>query len=331
MQLLGLDIGYSNLKLSYGQIGDTVTRVSLPAGAGPRGTRSVSLTGPQAEAVEVQVNGESWEACIPQAEVRSQGRELADDYANSPQYTALLHAALRIQGEPVVDHVVTGLPVNLWKDKTQRQRLATRLLGSHDVAPGKTVTIKNAEIIPQPLGSYFAALAEFSELGDALTNTTTLVLDPGFFSFDYALIDRGNLELSACGSNTFAVSSLLEVMQAEIQRAGGGIVHISDLEELMRSGADSLYLGLKKTSMLPFRDAAIEAIAGKAVKDVRNKLRSIDRSVGAIILTGGGASLWKSVVAEAFPGAEVLALSDSVNANSFGFLKYGESYEADAA
>ncbi len=330
MNSLGLDIGYSNLKAAYVS-GGSGESLCLPAGAGPVEARSVSLAGPQAEAVEVLVGGVKYAAGVPQAEFHGISRQLSDDYSSTNHYRALFHAALKLQGAAHVDHLVTGLPVGQWKSQKERTKLIELMKGTHKIAEGLEVEVKSVEVIPQPLGSFFAAVEEFPELQEALMQSTTLVLDPGFYSFDYALIDRGKIVGDGCGNNCHAVSSYLEHVQGQLQNDGGGLVHLSDLEQQVREGNAAVYFGLKKVTLDPYFAKARQAIAGQAVKDAKNQLRTLGRSVNAVILTGGGAADWKDEVGDAFPNAEIILPKNPVTANARGFLAYGATYEQNAA
>jgi len=87
MYILGLDIGYSNLKLAHGTAGTAPRTAVLPAGAGPRDRFNVRLNIPcmdsiadtGSDGVPVQINGEEWIAGVHSGRFEHWGRPLHKD------------------------------------------------------------------------------------------------------------------------------------------------------------------------------------------------------------------------------------------------------------
>jgi plasmid segregation protein ParM len=330
MRILGLDIGYSNLKLAYGSPEGMPKQSALPAGAGLASTRSMSMNGPQGTSVDVTVNGDTYSVGVPQSEFPSAPRQLSDDYSRTAAYKALFYGALALQEEVTIDHLVTGLPVNIFRNKDERDKLISLMKGEHKIRDGKSVNVKSVDVIAQPIGSYFSAIEELASRRDGseqgLINSSALVIDIGFYSFDYALIDRGQLISNGCGNNCHAMSSLLEETQKLLSNDGGGVVHISNLEQQVRENQDTVYFGLKPVSLSGYKKEAGKKVASLAVKELKNKLRNAERSVNLIILTGGGASEWKPLIEAEFNSAEVFVPANPVTANAVGFFAYGRGY-----
>ena len=107
MQLVGLDIGYSNLKLAWGQRGEVPRLRVLPAMAAPRAqvAEALGIAGPDspsgtgsvagsdaAQGIEVTLDGESWIAGVRPTRVCGWQRALHADYPASQSYQALLLA-----------------------------------------------------------------------------------------------------------------------------------------------------------------------------------------------------------------------------------------------
>lgn len=119
MFAIGLDIGYSNLKLAFGKVSDNglakpaVTRV-LPTGAGRLSDLPLRMgkADGDTDALVVNVNGEKWAAGVDQARLETSVRELHADYPASDAYRALFHAALLMGEHDSVDQLITGLPVS---------------------------------------------------------------------------------------------------------------------------------------------------------------------------------------------------------------------------
>lgn len=196
MQVVGLDIGYSNLKIADGRSG-TVPRLRvLPAIAAPQRHVAVQLdgaTGAGPAGVAVLVNGEPWIAGVRPTRVSGWQRALHADYAASSSYQALLLAALSQLGTPRIDRLVTGLPVAQAVDPRRRDALRQQLLGCHDTARG-VVEVADVRVIAQPIGSFIDVLMQGADdVVDLISDGTVLVIDVGFFSVDWSVLVNGDL------------------------------------------------------------------------------------------------------------------------------------------
>ena len=118
MNILGIDIGYSNLKLAYGEKGATPKTLLRPAGAAPADRFSSRFDGKaQDDFLHVQVNGEPFIAGVAPDRAEMWSRSLHADYPSSASYQALFHAGLLLSEVDHVDMLVETL-------ETLRRRLA---------------------------------------------------------------------------------------------------------------------------------------------------------------------------------------------------------------
>lgn len=62
--VLGLDIGYSNLKMAMGYKGEEARTVVMPVGAGPLELMPQQLTGGAGTCIQVVIDGEKWVAGV---------------------------------------------------------------------------------------------------------------------------------------------------------------------------------------------------------------------------------------------------------------------------
>ncbi|EPN8849941.1 hypothetical protein ACT4GF_004719 [Salmonella enterica subsp. enterica serovar Derby] len=62
--VLGLDIGYSNLKMAMGHKGGEARTVIMPVGAGPLELMPQQLTGGAGTSIQVVIDGEKWVAGV---------------------------------------------------------------------------------------------------------------------------------------------------------------------------------------------------------------------------------------------------------------------------
>lgn len=110
MFCLGLDIGYSNMKLALGDLGGSQPHLLLhPAGAAPV-DRLPERIGGGADAMQVLVEGKPYAAGVSPDRLQDWNRVLHADYPATTSYRALFHAALLLTERDTVEQVVTGLP-----------------------------------------------------------------------------------------------------------------------------------------------------------------------------------------------------------------------------
>ena len=155
MYVLGMDIGYSNLKIVAGSVDLAPLIVDImPVGAEPVDEASKNIWGKN-NGIEVMVDGRGYIAGIEPDQLASGSRILHEDYSASAEYRALFYAALKKTGRDQIDCLVTGLPVSHFKNEEMRTVLEKRLCGTHEISPGQNVCVKEVKVLPQPAGSYF--------------------------------------------------------------------------------------------------------------------------------------------------------------------------------
>ncbi len=180
-------------------------------------------------------------------------------------------------------------------------------------------------IVPQPVGAFVDLL--WTELGaDTLAcieEGTVLVLDAGFYSFDWAVIVAGELRRGASGTSLEAMSVLLERSAGRIAEQHGGRAQPLALEAALRQGREHLLVLGTRVALPPVVERAAQEIAGVALEALRQALRREATNVDLVVMAGGGGALYGPTVAALFPGAEVRLARDPVGANARGFFHYG--------
>jgi plasmid segregation protein ParM len=179
--------------------------------------------------------------------------------------------------------------------------------------------------VPQPVGAFVDLL--WADLGaDTLARIeegTVLVLDAGFYSFDWAVIVAGELRRGASGTSLEAMSVLLERAAGHIVEQHGGRAQPLALEAALRQGREHLLVLGKRVPLPPVLERAAQEIAGVALEALRQALRREATNVDLVVMAGGGGSLYGPSVAALFPAAEVRLAGDPVGANARGFFRYG--------
>ncbi len=194
-----IDVGYFNVKHTHGRTGgaDGMLQVASFPSVAPVLKSGVARQADgehQPEGCVVPVNGVSY-FVGPGAAQRGNGQEsriVADDYAASDKYLALLRGALwRIADgasagtELVVRRLALGLPLTTYFEASEL--LAKRAAGEHLIGPvgnQRRVVVEKVRVIVQPQG----AIINFGYLnGGKPLQGLTMVIDPGGGTLDWYL------------------------------------------------------------------------------------------------------------------------------------------------
>ena len=318
-----LDVGYSNLKLLAGERGTAPAATVLPAGAGPATAmplhpRSVAGGGARGglDGLAVLVEGAAWAAGVEPSRLQNWERELHPDYPATTGYRALVHAALLAAGRERIDTLVTGLPVSQWLDLAQREALQTRLTGTHQITPARSVEVAAVQVLPQPAGAYLDFEAREP---DVVAQSRVLVVDAGFFSVDWVLYDEGAMRAANSGTTTAAMSLVLEAAADLIRRDHGSRIERDLLERALRTGTAAVPLFGRPVALAPYLAEAATQTAHVALTAIRQTLRGERREVDLVLLAGGGAATYAEATRQAFPRARVAVPAEPVLANVRGF------------
>ena len=326
MYVIGLDVGYSNLKVAAGVAGGPPLVTVRPAGAAPvdrLGTRINGSGLASEQPILVEVAGEPWAAAIEPERFEGWARPLHEDYAATSAYQALAKAAFLLAGRQPIDVVVTGLPVAQASDGRRRDNLKRVLSGRHRCTAG-TVEVGEVRIVPQPVGAYLDLV--YSSTDEAILERieagAVIVLDAGFYSFDWALVVQGELRRTASGTSLEAMSVLLERASRHAVIEAGGKPQPLGLEAALRAGRSHVLQAGRRLALRDLIARAAPRVCGIALEAMRQALRRETRSVDLVLIAGGGGALYGTAVADLFPGAGVVVAADPVSANARGFFRY---------
>ncbi|HFZ8522886.1 ParM/StbA family protein [Aeromonas caviae] len=319
--ILGLDIGYSNLKMAMGFRGEKVTTTVLPVGAGPLALMPQLLTGGAGSCIQVVIDDEKWVAGVEPDRLQGWDRELHGDYPATKPYKALFYAALLLSEQKEIDVLVTGLPVNQFMDPELREALKKRLEGEHQITPKRAVTVKSVVVVPQPAGAYMEIVnsTEDGDLLDVLHEGKTIVIDPGFFSVDWVALEGGEVRYHSSGTSLKAMSVLLKTIGLLIQEDHGSSPGIDKIEKAIRSGKDEILLFGVKVGLKEYLDKASFGVAQNALTPMRTSMREDGMDADVVLLAGGGAAAYKAAAKELFPKSRIVMAGDPLVANAKGF------------
>jgi len=327
MSAAALDIGYSNLKVASGRPGGPPRVVIRPAGAAPADRlgeriRQGHPDDPDAP-IFVDIQGRQWAAGIEPARLDGWVRSLHADYATTDAYLALVRAGLVLTGERYLETVVTGLPVGQANDPRRSAALRQLIQGAHPTGVG-VIEVAKVRVVPQPVGAYLDLVwaATDPRLLERIETGAVLVLDAGFYSFDWALVVAGELRRSASGTSLEAMSVLLERAARHLAEDYGGKPTPIALEAAVRAGRTTWLQAGHTVTLAPVLRQAATAVAEVALEALRQSLRREEANVDLVLLAGGGGALYGTTVGSLFPGATVVGSDDPVAANVRGFFRH---------
>lgn len=322
MQIVGLDIGYSNLKVAFGKLGAEPHLECRPAGAAPSEHIGQRIMAGGDETLRVLVGEKEFVAGVSHDRLENWARELHRDYTSTESYHALFNAGLLLTGMTEIDRVVTGLPTSQYFDENLRRQMIKAMKGEHQVTPRKKITVKDVKIVPQPLGGfvdYLHGLDDPSHVEDA----SVLVIDPGFFSVDWVMLVNGEFKKGSSGTSLDATSVILDEASALIGKDHGGEPGRSKMENAVRSGRNTVSVFGTRVDIIPYLATAASTVGHIVGAQLQASLRKEESECDAIVMVGGGATLFEPAVKEVFNKTPITIVKDSVFANARGFWRGG--------
>ena len=196
------------------------------------------------------------------------------------------------------------------------------LQGGEDVKENLEITVERVTVGAQPAGAMLAAAAD-PQLAPIIEQGFVMVVDPGFFSMDWLTLQDGQIVRSLSGTNMRAVSLVLERAAELIGRNAGGRVPRETLEHAVRSSAPTIFVAGQAFDFWPTLEAAAQEVGADSVREIVNQLRVEDRPLDLVLVTGGGADIYKSVLDAMLPGVRVQVMPNPVLANARGFWLCG--------
>lgn len=333
--VIGLDIGYSNLKMVYGKSDEAMKSIVRPAGAAPADRFGSRFDGKsQDDFLHVMVGDVPFIAGVSSDRAAMWERPLHADYPSTESYRALFHASLLLSEMPVVDMLVTGLPVSQFKNGDHVAEIENRFKGVHKITPKRSVEVKAVKVIPQPVGGLLAFMNEQAHSEEKVglqidDEARVLVIDPGFYSLDWVLVSNGEVQRQSSGTSVKASSVLLEQAAKLIAQDHGASPSIESLENAMRTGKPSVLVMGEKVELKDYIQRASESLASVTGDAIQKALRTENLSPDIVVMVGGGAPFFKSAIANAFNRLKVVMPSTPVQANATGFWLMGALLTGD--
>lgn len=319
-----VDVGYGNTKYVSSVVGNEIRCASFPSVTYPT-VRDPTLNPAfeRRKTVVIPIDGMFYEVGpdVDLAADSFRATQMHDQYIHTPDYMALVRGALAMMKVRHIDLLVVGLPVSLFA--ANKSALERAMAGTHDIGGGKSVVVKKALAVAQPHG----ALADFvaqHDKGDSIENERSLIIDPGWRTFDW-LVARGmRLVLNKSHSLNGGVFKMVRAVAEDISTSIGMPYEDLDTIDLaLRTGKNPMVFqkAYDMSSILPM-------LQTRAQRTVASMVSWFDGaySFQNVILVGGGAHLFKKAVKQAFPQLRILGIKDPLHSNVRGFQIAGMAY-----
>lgn len=326
--ILAVDVGYGNTKLCWGATRDAATEFTFKSLAPISVQKQTLLTGSEGmDRIGIYVNGNQY-LVGPEAGDAGGVPTLETNFVGRPQYLALLRGALYYMMKRsgvvhlAIDGLVVGLPVSNFNE--HRAALEKLCVGVHTIptpaglsdtyGPTIDVDVKRVLVLPQPIGALRLHAEKDSAIADP--NKTTMIIDPGYNTFDW-LVSRGmRVDIERSGSFEGGVAHILKAVSNQAgKHLGVGALDFNELELALESG--ELFVNSKKYDFRSYK-AIAEAAADSVVDRFLNAHNHIGR-IHQVVMSGGGAKFYVDALSRRFPGHKILAEKDSIMSNVRGF------------
>jgi plasmid segregation protein ParM len=267
------------------------------------------------------------------------GRQMLEStFFRSSQYLALARGAMAFMKVPdhgVVDALVIGLPINVFRDQALIDHVETKIQGIHLVpdltendSKGRVIErqihVKKVQLIPQVLGS-LVEISRHTDLIQKIQGQQNLTIDVGYGTLLWLMTDGFAQMPARSNGNMGGVSSLLQKVVRSIDpNAATSINVLERLDKALLGNNPSILVNGEEVQLAKFRGLLTSA----ARENLTEMLRSIGNTadVDNVFLTGGGAHLYREEIGAAFPKRKInVSSGDSRYTNVRGFQYIAET------
>lgn len=336
-----IDLGYGNVKFTiqhkgaFSEVECDIFPSRSPI-AGDKGLTAGLVQG--RDTVVVNVHGTEYEVGHGVAKAQGTFDESAvldKDFCLSDAYLARLRGALfYMMGKDKtgaeyfsgnhIELLMVGLPVSTFRNEELRNKLKVILTGTHELPNGRTVIVDRVMVMPQPLGAFFEYAFE-KGMFDTMREQTNLIIDPGFFTFDW-LLSAGLSPIDArSDSVNRGMSAVIKAIAESAKKKEGWTADTGMLtrmlDEHFRDGKPFMVYGTEYN--VDDYIGAGKAVINEAVSALANSVGD-GADIQNIILAGGGAILYRDAIQDKFPRHKILIMDNPVYSNVRGFQLAGE-------
>jgi len=317
MNHAGINIGYGFTKLKTPRTSFRIPSVVAPSPDNLftlRNTERVKVDGITyeigAEATLINYNPSGHKIAIPK-------------WCNTYQYRALMQLCIdKLAEEPDSQEdwtVVVGIAVNQAKDPAYIEKLKDLWIDDHLSSNGKTISIVDCRVAPEPVGAFWSVSLVRPEINEAAENSTIVVLDGGYYTFDWIVVRKKKLVWEACNAVNSGMHKIYLDIQKRIKATHQANIDLVEIEEAV-SEKRPIYLRGKKFDLSPYLQQAIAQHIPNVLSRMSRACDEFIQSDSAFILTGGSAELLLPFLSIFYPDHLIAVPEDPQMANADGYL-----------
>ena len=277
------------------------------------------------------------------------GRDLSDDYYNSPIYHALMRGALSFMQEDHIDVLVLGLPVSHFQDPAKPAALKQAYTGKIDLDGTHSVQIDRVVVRPQPLGGFYGVDRHIDAINDVirahpqsglvplkswddLLELTVLCVDPGEFTLDWLLVNHGAANADVSGAAGDAgrhriLNTAKEHLEVTLKRRIAP-ANLQRLNDSLRTGSafklDGKVVDLAEDGL---KRAIVRAV-DSPVAILMSGLKGSKDVIDLVLMVGGHPALYADAIRKHMPDMPIFTPPHSVFSNVEGLQLIAEQIAA---
>lgn len=182
-------------------------------------------------------------------------------------------------------------------------------------------------------GTSNLAISEIESPNDLVNDHCVLVVDPGEYTMDWLLVDRGmiNTKASGAASDSGRHRIVRDVHRAIEQDLGRPVApaNLSRINDALCTGG-TLKLGGQIVDLKKYATVVAQSVADPISRLVEG-LRGLEDRIDLILLVGGHPDIYERELKSRFPFTPIVVPEDALYANVRGFQRMGEAVAASAS
>lgn len=320
-KLIGIDIGYGFVKVTDGEAG-----YSFPSVVGEGHTKSTfSIKGNQSILDDLKIDIGKGLTFVGKTAIKHSKyvfRDLSNTRSMGDDFEILFLSALSLfcTGSENRFSVVTGLPVDRMHFSEQ---LTKKMKGIRNVTllrDGRPVNINinvtNVEIVPQPLGTYWAHHTLTSGQMASLQEERTGIIDIGFKTSDFAAVEDSEYIPQKSKTITIGLSTAYSDISSGLINEYGSEKESYALDSIVIKR--SVNVAGQVFDISRIIDNAFERLATNVLVEINSLWRTGEFDT-LVISGGGGQALSKYLLPHL---SQAKLVSDPITANCRGYLSW---------
>jgi len=327
MNHAGINIGYGFTKLKTPRTSFRIPSVVAPSPDtylpdtlfAQRNTERVKVEGMTyeigAEAALINYNPSGHKIAIPR-------------WCDTYQYRALMQLCIdKLAEEPNSQEdwtVVIGVAVNQTKDPAYIQKLKDIWIADHQTSSGKTISIVECLVAPEPIGAFWSVVLTRPEINELAEKTTLVVLDGGYYTFDWTVIRKKKLVWDACDAMNSGMHKIYLDIQKRIKTAHQANIDLVEIEEAV-SQKRPVFISDTDLDLSTYLQQALQQHIPNVLANMSTACNEFVESKSIFILAGGSAVLLFPFLKNVYPNNPIVVPEDPQMANADGYLRIAQA------